>query len=143
MKWRGWETHLNNFTKLREQLPALDQGLSALLDDLYDRRMLDDVTIVVWGEFGRTPRVNGNGGGRDHWPRVAAAWIAGGGMQTGQVVGRSDRIASDAEEPVHVQNVHATLYHNMGINAQTQQFKDPAGRPQYLLEHREPVRELV
>ncbi len=143
MRWGGWDTHSNNFKTLSDQLPALDMGLSALLDDLYDRRMLDDVTVIVWGEFGRTPRVNGNGGGRDHWPRVAAAWIAGGGIKAGQAVGESDRIAGDAVTPVHVHNVHATLYHNMGINTRTQQFHDPAGRPQYLLDHRDPVRELV
>jgi hypothetical protein len=142
MSWGGWDTHGNNFKSLRDQLPAMDMGLSALLDDLYDRSMLGDVTIVVWGEFGRTPRVNGNAG-RDHWPRVAAAWLAGGGMKTGQVVGKSDRLAGEAIEPVHIHNVHATLYHNMGIDVKTQQFTDPAGRPQYLLDIREPIRELV
>ncbi len=142
MRWGGWDTHSKNFDSLRAQLPAMDAGLSALLTDLYERSMLDDVTIVVWGEFGRTPKVNGNAG-RDHWPRVAAAWMAGGGMRTGQVVGASDRHAGEATDPVHVHRVHATLYRNMGINPETQQFFDRAGRPQYLLDHRKPIEELV
>ena len=142
LNWGGWDTHSDNFNSLRKQLPALDLGLSALIQDLYDRGMFNDVTIVVWGEFGRTPRVNGSAG-RDHWPRVAAAWLAGGGIKAGQVVGESDRIASDAAVPVHLHQVHSTLYHNMGINVKTQQFNDLAGRPQYLLDIREPIRELV
>jgi len=145
MSWGGWDTHSGNFTTLATQLPALDRGLSALITDLHDRGMLDDVTIAVWGEFGRTPRVNNNGGGgRDHWPRVSAAFVAGGGIQGGQAVGQSDRIAGDAESrPVHCQEVLATLYHNMGIDTTTKQIIDPQGRPRYLLDHREPIRELV
>ena len=142
MSWGGWDTHGNNFKTFRSQLPAMDMGLSALIDDLYDRSMLGDVSIVVWGEFGRTPKVNGNAG-RDHWPRVAAAWMAGGGMKTGQVVGSSDRLAGEAVEPVHLHQVHATLYHNLGIDVKTQQFIDPAGRPQYLLDIREPIKQLI
>lgn len=142
MSWGGWDTHGQNFIKLREQLPAMDMGLSALIGDLYDRGMLDDVTVIVWGEFGRTPKVNGNAG-RDHWPRVAAAFIAGGGIKAGQVVGASDRYAGEATEPVHLHNVHATLYHNMGIDPASAQFFDNAGRPQYLLDRREPIKQLV
>lgn len=142
MSWGGWDTHSNNFKTFRTQLPALDMGLSALLDDLKDRDMLNDVSIVMWGEFGRTPRVN-KSAGRDHWPRVASAWLAGGGMQTGQVLGRSDRFAGEAVEPVHLHEIHSTLYHNMGIDVETQQFVDTAGRPQYLLDIRKPIRQLV
>src|SRR5690606_3184176 len=77
--WGGWDTHSGNFKTLKTQLPAMDLGLSALLQDLKDRGMSEDVSIAIWGEFGRTPRVNTNdGGGRDHWPRVAAAFLAGG-----------------------------------------------------------------
>ena len=143
MNWGGWDTHGNNFQTLREQLPALDRGMAALLQDFHDRGMLDDVTVVIWGEFGRTPRVN-NGAGRDHWPQVAAAFIAGGGMKNGQAIGASDRIAGEAaERPVHVHEVIATLYHNMGIDPTTTQIIDPAGRPRYLLEQRNPISELV
>jgi hypothetical protein len=142
MTWGGWDTHENNFRSLRSQLPALDVGLSALLDDLSERGMLQDVSIVMWGEFGRTPKIN-TGAGRDHWPRVAAAWLAGGGMKTGQVIGQSDRNAGDAVEPVHLHQIHATLYHNLGIDLDTTQFVDPSGRPQYLLENRQTVKGLV
>ncbi len=143
MSWGSWDTHGNNFKTLATQLPALDQGLSSLITDLDERGMLEDVTIAVWGEFGRTPRING-GSGRDHWPRVSAAFIAGGGIRGGQAVGESDRIAGDAEcRPVQCQEVLATLYHNLGIDTQTTQMIDPQGRPRYLLDHREPIRELV
>ena len=142
MSWGGWDTHGQNFRTLKQQLPALDRGISALIQDFEDRGMLDDVTIAIWGEFGRTPRVNNNAG-RDHWPRVAAAFIAGGGMKYGQVVGASDRTAADADKPVHVQEVLATMYHNMGINPETTQIIDPQGRPRYLLEKRTPLSELV
>lgn len=141
--WGGWDTHRNNFVTLRKNLPAMDTGLSALLDDLKAHGMQDDVTIVVWGEFGRTPRVNKTAG-RDHWPRVCGAWIAGGGMRNGQVIGSTTKNAEYAESrPVHFQEVLATLYHNMGIDPKTAQLIDPAGRPQYLLDHNEPIRELV
>jgi len=94
--------------------------------------MLDDTTIVMWGEFRRSPRINM--GGRDHWPRVMQAFIAGGGMKTGQVIGKTDRYGGEAtDRPVHLREVFATLYHNMGINAKNTSIIDPAGRPQYSL----------
>jgi len=142
MSWGGWDTHGKNFISLREQLPALDMGLSALITDIYDRGMDQDVSVVVWGEFGRTPKVN-KGAGRDHWPRVAAAFLAGGGMQTGQVVGESDRLAGEAATPVHIHEVHSTLYHNMGIDVKDVKLPDKAGRPQYLLDIREPIKQLI
>jgi hypothetical protein len=126
MSWGGWDTHENNFKSLRDQLPALDLGLSSLLDDLKDRGMLDDVAIVVWGEFGRTPKINDKAG-RDHWPRVAAAWLAGGGLRHGQAVGESDRLAGEPKTPVHVHQVHATLYKVLGVDLEKTQFTDPMG----------------
>ena len=141
--WGGWDTHRNNFVTLRKNLPKMDEGLSTLIWDLERLGMLDDVSIVVWGEFGRTPRVNKTAG-RDHWPQVAMAFMAGGGMRLGQVIGETTRYAERAKErPVHFQEVLATLYHNMGINPSTAQIMDPAGRPQYLLEHSQPIRELI
>jgi hypothetical protein len=142
LNWGGWDTHENNFKSLRDQLPALDQGLSALLDDLSDRGMLQDTLIVMWGEFGRTPKINATAG-RDHWARVSAAWIAGGGLRTGQAVGASDRLAAEALNPIHVHQLHATIFHKLGIDPQTTQLVDPSGRPQYLLDMREPLRELL
>jgi len=141
--WGGWDTHGNNFVELKRQLPRLDNGLGSLVQDLSDRGLDKDVTIVVWGEFGRTPRVN-NSAGRDHWSRLAMCFLAGGGMRTGQVVGTSTRYAEDAKDrPVHLQEVFATLYHNLGIDVATTTIIDPAGRPQYLVDNRAPIEELI
>jgi uncharacterized protein (DUF1501 family) len=90
-----WDHHGENFAALRQDLPLLDQGLTALLDDLRDRGLEKDVAVVVWGEFGRTPQVNKDGG-RDHWPRVSCAALACGGMQHGQVIGATDRLGGEA-----------------------------------------------
>ena len=138
----GWDTHVDNFNYLRNALPALDAGLSALLDDLEDRGMLGEVMVVAWGEFGRSPRI-GDKAGRDHWARLSAAFVAGGGLKMGQVVGSSDRHASDAIDAIHVQQIHATLYRRLGIDPESTQLVDPAGRPQYLLDVREPIRPLL
>lgn len=141
--WGSWDTHNDNFKRLRVQLPKMDNGLSALLDDLDRLDMADDVIVVVWGEFGRTPRVNSRAG-RDHWPAVAQCFIAGGGLQMGQVVGSTDRTAAHAKDrPVHYQEVFATMYHALGIDPETTTIIDPNGRPQYLLDHRCPVEELI
>jgi uncharacterized protein (DUF1501 family) len=141
--WGGWDTHGNNFVELKRQLPRLDRGLGSLVQDLSDRGLDKDVTVVVWGEFGRTPRVN-NSAGRDHWSRLAMCFLAGGGMRCGQVVGTSTRYAEDAKDrPVHLQEVFATLYHNLGIDVATTTIIDPAGRPQYLVDNRAPITELI
>ena len=138
-----FDTHSKNFPRMRQMAPIIDQGLTALVDDLDERGMLDDVTIVAWGEFGRTPQINKNGG-RDHWPRVSPAFIVGGGCQSGQVIGNTDRLAgSPTERPIHFKDVFATLYHNLGIDASKTTIDDTRGRPQYLLDDGEPIRELV
>lgn len=141
--WGGWDTHSDNFKTLRRQLPQLDRGLSSLLQDLRESGLDRDVTVVLWGEFGRTPRVNGNAG-RDHWSRVTSCFLAGGGLKTGQVIGSTTRNAEEAKDrPVHLQQIFATLYHSLGIPVESTQLFDPNGRPQFLLERREVVRELV
>jgi hypothetical protein len=141
--WGGWDTHSNNFKTFRVSLPKMDQGVSALIEDLHRLGMYDDVSIVIWGEFGRTPRINKNAG-RDHWPQVSMAFLAGGGMRGGQAIGATDRIAGYAKDrPVHYQEVLGTLYHNLGIDTRTTTIIDPNGRPQYLLDHRSPIAELV
>lgn len=110
-----WDTHGNNFGWLRERLPLFDQGISALVEDIYARGLDEDVTVVVWGEFGRTPKINEKAG-RDHWARVNGALMSGGGMRTGQVIGSTDKIADSAlDRPVHYRDVLATVYHNLGI----------------------------
>jgi hypothetical protein len=141
--WGGWDTHADNFNQLRRQLPKLDRALYALISDLHERGLEKDVTIVMWGEFGRTPRVN-PGAGRDHWSRVAMGFLAGGGMRLGQAIGTSTKNAEEAKDrPVHLQEVFSTLYHNLGIDVSRTQLIDPNGRPQYLTDHREPIKELV
>jgi len=142
--WGSWDTHSNNFGHLKGQLPKLDIAMSALLEDLHTRGMDKDVTVVMWGEFARTPRVNNNKGGRDHWLEVAMCFVAGGGMKMGQVIGESNRNAERVvDRPVHLQEVFATIYHNLGIDVKNTTITDPAGRPQYLVDHREPIRELL
>ncbi|MDB5171544.1 MAG: hypothetical protein JWN51_317 [Phycisphaerales bacterium] len=138
-----WDHHGSNFPQLREDLPLLDQGLTALLQDLKDRGMDKDVSVIVWGEFGRSPNINKEGG-RDHWPRVSCALLAGGGMKTGQVIGATDRLAGEAtERPVEFGEVFATLYHNLGIDVSKVTLPDLSGRPQYLVDSCQPMRELV
>jgi len=148
-----WDTHScrkagdlaykNNFMQLREYMPRLEQCLLALIDDLKQRDLFEDVSVVVWGEMGRTPRVNGNGG-RDHWPQVAGCFLTGGGMKTGQVLGSTNRLAEVAKDrPIHYQEVFATLYRNLGIDVENIKLPDFNGRPQYLLEHRDVIRELI
>jgi hypothetical protein len=142
--WGGWDTHSNNFKSLRTRnLPQMDNGLSSLIWDLDRLGMLKDVTVVVWGEFGRTPRVNTKAG-RDHWPKLSTAFLAGGGMKTGQAIGSSTKYGEYASNrPVDYQEVHATLYHNLGIDPLNTTIIDPSGRPQYLLDYRDPIAELV
>lgn len=141
--WGGWDTHSDNFNQLRKQLPKLDRAMSSLINDLHERGMQDDVTIVMWGEFGRTPRVN-NSAGRDHWSRLSHAFISGGGLKMGQVIGTSTANAEDAKDrPVHLQEVFATLYHTLGLNVKDITLQDPNGRPQFLVDHRKAIEELV
>jgi hypothetical protein len=138
-----WDYHSNNFKIAREDMPMLDQGVSALVQDLHDRGLDKDVSVIVWGEFGRTPTINKDGG-RDHWPRVSCALLAGGGMKTGQVIGATDRLGGEASErAVHFQEVFATLYHNMGIDVNKATVTDLSGRPHFLVDGRQPMRELV
>ena len=142
MTYGRWDSHGNNEGLVRDHGTKLDQGVSALVNDLDERGMLDDVTVLVWGEFGRTPRINKNAG-RDHWPQVSCAYMAGGGMQTGQAIGSTNRLGEHAQtRPVHVQEIVSTVYRNLGVDPRVTTIKDPAGRPQYL-SIKEPIHELV
>lgn len=137
-----WDSHGQNFDLVRDHGSKLDQCLSALIDDLADRNLLEDVTVVVWGEFGRTPKINPQAG-RDHWSLVNSAFLVGGGMRTGQVIGATNRLGEHAtERPVDVQEVIATLYHNLGIDVSRTTLQDPTGRPQFLVD-RAPIAELI
>ncbi len=137
-----WDSHGENFKLVRDHGGKLDRGFSALIDDLEARGMLDDVTVIVWGEFGRTPRIN-KGAGRDHWPQVSCALMAGGGMKTGQVIGATNRLGEYASNrPVTFGEIFATLYRNLGINPETATITDPTGRPQHVIDS-PPLREVV
>jgi hypothetical protein len=144
VSFSDFDTHSDNFPRMRQLLPVVDHALHALVTDLGDRGMLEDVAIVVWGEFGRTPRINSQSGGRDHWPEVGLALMAGGGMRTGQVIGATDRDGSRVlARPVHYQDVFATLYRTLGIEPLSTTLLDPNGRPQHLLDRGAPIREVM
>lgn len=140
--WHG-KPHGTIFEHEEEHFPMLDQGLTALMEDLENRGMDKDVSVVVWGEFGRTPRIS-PAVGRDHWPKVSCAMLAGGGMRTGQVIGSTNRFAEHVKDrPVGYNEVFATLYHNLGIDVNTATVNDLSGRPTYLVDPTQPIRELI
>jgi hypothetical protein len=142
LKVGDWDTHEKNFIDHKAQLPLLDQGFHALVTDLHDRGLDKDVAVVLWGEFGRAPRIS-RGDGRDHWPEAGAAVVACGGFRVGQVIGETDSHGGWSKgKPYTPSNVLASLYHHLGI--------DPAAaipghddRPMHVLDDREPVRELA
>ncbi len=140
--WHGGDG--KNFVQGRKDMPLLDRAVSALVTDLHERGLDQDVSVVVWGEFGRTPKVNKDAG-RDHWPQVSCALLAGGGMKTGQVIGATNRLGEYAvQRPVTHQEVFATLYSNLGLDLTRVREFDPNGRPQYPVEPGvEPLREAV
>jgi Protein of unknown function (DUF1501) len=148
LNYSKWDWHGGSyntiFNREREDFPVFDNALATLLDDLQDRGMDKDVAIVVWGEFGRTPIISKQVG-RDHWPQVSAAVMAGGGLKTGQVIGATDRIAGEAvARPVTFGEVFATLYRHLGIDTSHATVTDLSGRPQYLVEgNAQPLPELV
>src|SRR5205814_1320350 len=125
----GWDTHAANFRLTRDSLmPQLDVGLSALLNTLAAKGLLDSTTVYVTGEFGRTPRINERAG-RDHWPRAFCALLAGGGVRGGQVLGASDdRGMGPAERGFTPEQVAATFYHSLGIDYR-REYHTPTGRP--------------
>ena len=139
-----WDYHSNNFGQLREDLPLLDSALSALTTDLHERGLANDVSVVVWGEFGRTPTINPKAG-RDHWPRVSFAMLMGGRMRHGQVIGSTDKFGGEpVDRPVRFGEVFATLYQRMGIDVNKVTLEDHAGRPQYLVpDSLQPMPELI
>jgi Protein of unknown function (DUF1501) len=142
LKVGDWDTHEKNFRDMREQLPQLDQGFHALVTDLYDRGLEKDVAVVMWGEFGRAPKIS-RGDGRDHWPEAGAAVVAGGGFQVGQVIGETDAQGGRSKgKPYTPSNVLACLYGHLGIDPATT-IPDHARRPMHVLDDREPVRELT
>ncbi len=143
VSFADFDWHGNNFINGKKVFPLFDRGITALVDDLSDRGLLNDVSVIAWGEFGRTPRINATAG-RDHWPQVSCALLAGGGMKTGQVIGSTNRLAEHAvNRPVNYREVLATAYHNLGIDVRQATVHDLNHRPRYLVEQFEPVRELI
>jgi hypothetical protein len=127
-----WDSHGKNFDLVRDHGGKLDQALTALVWDLERNDMLNDVVVIAWGEFGRTPRIN-KAAGRDHWAPVSCAILAGGGLKTGQAIGSTNRLGERPKDrPVSYGEVFATIYHALGINTETQTITDPTGRPQYV-----------
>jgi uncharacterized protein (DUF1501 family) len=142
LKVGDWDTHEKNFRDMRQQLPQLDRGFHALVTDLTARGLDQDVAVVLWGEFGRAPRIS-RGDGRDHWPEAGAAVVAGGGFQLGQAIGETDSHGGQAIGRRYTpSNVMANLYTHLGIDPATT-IPDRQGRPIPLLDDRELVRELV
>ena len=138
----SWDTHGQNFNSLKNQLPKVDRGLSTLITDLVERGLHDDVVVVMWGEFGRTPRINMNAG-RDHWAPVMSAFVSGGGLKMGQAIGASTaRGERPADRRYTTPQVLSTLYRTIGIDP-ARTFVNGTGRPIYLVDDREPVRELI
>jgi hypothetical protein len=138
----GWDTHGNNFQTLKRQLPQVDKGVANLVQDLHDRGLDKDVLVVMWGEFGRTPKVNNNAG-RDHWAPVMSAMVAGGGMKMGQMIGSStERGERPKDRPCTPSQILATFYKILGIDP-AMTFLNGSGRPMHILDDRQIVSELL
>jgi len=146
-----WDTHTDNFRDMRKLLPAYDRAIFTLLSELRERGLSEQVAVVIWGEFGRSPRIGDEAKalgsrfatGRGHWWDAGFAIVAGGGLRMGQVVGETDDRAERAKgRPHSPQNVLSTLYHVLGIDP-ARTFPDFQGRPIHLLDHREPIKELI
>ncbi len=143
LSYGGWDTHSSNFKELKRMLPHVDRGIANLISDLHERGMEDDVVTVMWGEFGRTPKINGSDAGRDHWAPVMSAMIAGGGMKMGQAIGSSSaRGEYPKDRPYKVPNLLATIYTALGIDP-SYTFPNGSGRPMYILDDRNLVEELL
>jgi hypothetical protein len=139
----GWDTHSSNFKTLKKQLPEVDRGVANLIQDLHDRGMENDVVTVMWGEFGRTPKINSSDAGRDHWSPAMSALVAGGGLKMGQAVGATNsRGERPKDRPYQVPQLLATLYQAIGIDP-AMTFPNGTGRPMYILDERRPVTELL
>jgi hypothetical protein len=142
IQYGGWDMHGNIGNSMKSRSPQMDQGVAALVQDLHERGLQDDVLLVITGEFGRTPKVNRNAG-RDHWAPLSTLALSGGGLQMGQVVGESgDKVDVPKSNRITPQDLMATVFHVLGID-RSLQFVNPAGRPVYMLEDGRPITELV
>jgi uncharacterized protein (DUF1501 family) len=142
---RGWDTHQQIFRELPDsrfpgsgRLPSFDRAVSALIDDLADRGLLESTLVVVMGEFGRTPKLN-SAAGRDHWPRAGFALLAGGGLPAGRVIGATDPHGeAPVDRPVRPEDLAWTLLSRLGVDS-NREFRTPDGRPMRLLASGGPI----
>ena len=139
----GWDTHGDNFAQLKKNLlPKYDQAVAALVQDLNNRGLQTDVLVMTFGEFGRTPRING-GAGRDHWPGAMSVVYAGGGLRMGQMIGTTDaRAEYPATRAASPGGLLSTMYHTQGIDY-NQSFYDQGRRPLQILNEGRPIEELI
>lgn len=142
VQYGGWDMHGNIKKAMDSRGPVVDQAVGTLVEDLDQRGMLDNVLVVVTGEFGRTPRINRNAG-RDHWAPLSTLALAGGGLRMGQAIGESDaKVSRPATKSIRPQDLMATVFHVLGIDQKTQ-FFNQGGRPVYMIEDGKPISELV
>src|SRR5258708_6345490 len=145
----NWDSHAVNchiFTDAKIRLPIYDRAVTALVEDLYARRLDKKVLLIVTGEFGRTPRVSYSDGrpGRDHWPQAMSMRVGGGGMRTGQVVGSTNARGEHPKDRALTPNdLWATMFNHLGIDPHQTTFPDHNGRPMPILDGGEPIRELL
>ena len=137
-----WDTHAENFDRTEKLIHTLDPAFAALLDDLSERRMLDETLVMCMGEFGRTPKING-ADGRDHFTRAWSVVLGGGGVHGGRVVGRTDALGMEIQDrPVSVQDLYATIYSCLGVDPE-KEYRAQNGRPVKILDGGTPVKELI
>lgn len=142
VNYGGWDMHGNIKNGLTRLSPVLDHAVATLVEDIHQRGLSEKILLVITGEFGRTPKINKNGG-RDHWAPLSTLALAGGGLKMGQVVGESAaKVDVPKTQPVTPQDLMATVFHVLGIDPGVQ-FVDTAGRPVYMLENGKPIEELV
>ena len=133
IQYGGWDMHGNISKSLKGRVPPLDQALSTFIDDVNEKGMNKDILLIVTGEFGRTYRINKNGG-RDHWPQLSTLMFSGGDFEMGRAIGEStDKAETPKSDPYGPMDVTATLFSHFGIDLSTQKV-DFAGRPRYLVE---------
>ncbi len=138
----NWDHHAAVAQNCRKDVPPMDAAVASLVEDLHDRGLAESVLVLVWGEFGRTPRLNGSGG-RDHWPGSMSAMLAGGGLRMGQVVGATNRKGEQpSERPLRPEDVIRTVYHVLGIDP-LHEFPNESGRPMAVMNRGRPIAELI
>jgi uncharacterized protein (DUF1501 family) len=142
INYGGWDMHSGIKQAMDQRGPEVDRAVAALVEDLDQRGMLDNVLLVISGEFGRTPKINGSGG-RDHWAPLSTLALAGGGLRMGQVVGESaEKVDVPKTTPITPQDLMATIFHVLDFDRRVQ-FTNQSGRPTYMIETGKPIEELV